>query len=90
MDKVYKGEVNESWMRPDGLGWYVTFATPRTVDGQPMVQMKHGIFPADGWHADRADAVRDVADRLEQLGHRLLAQAATVRAEADKPAEVTT
>lgn len=82
MDKVYKGEVNESWMRPDGLGWYVTFATPRTIDGQPMVQMNHGIFPAEGWHADRAAAVRDVAARLEHLGHRLLAQAAKVRAEA--------
>lgn len=84
MSKVYKGEVNESWMRPDGLGWYVTFATPRTVDGQPMVEMRHGIFPADGWHDDRAKAVRDVADRLEQLGHRLLKQAAEVRAEAEK------
>jgi hypothetical protein len=82
MDKVYQGQVNDSWINADGLGWYVTFATPRTVDGQPMVQMNHGIFPADGWHAERADAVRDVADRLEQLGHRLLAQAARVRAEA--------
>lgn len=83
MDKVYQGQVNDTWMNPDGLGWYVTFATPRTVDGQPMVQMRHGIFPADGWHADRADAVRDVADRLEQLGNRLLDQAAKVRAEAE-------
>lgn len=26
-DRVYKGEVNEWWMRPDGLGWYVSFPT---------------------------------------------------------------
>ena len=87
MSRVYQGQVSDSWFNRDGLSWYVTFGEARTVDGEPMVQLNHGIFPADGWHADRADAVRAAADRIEELGFRLLAQAAQVRAEAGQ--EVT-
>ena len=87
MSKLFKADVSDSWFRADGLSWYVTFGEARTVDGEPMVQLNHGIFPADGWHADRADAVRAAADRIEELGFRLLAQAAQVRAEAGQ--EVT-
>lgn len=83
MSKLYQATVNDSWLNRDGIGWYVTFGEAREVDGQPMVQMNHGIFPAEGWHADRAAAVRAAADRIEQLGHRMLAQAVQVRAEAD-------
>jgi hypothetical protein len=89
MSKLYHAEVNDSWIRADGLGWWVSFGEARTVDGEPHVHLKHGIFPAEGWHESRADAVRAAADRIEQLGHRLLDQAARVRAEADAPAEVT-
>jgi len=88
MSKLYHAGVNDSWFRADGIGWWVTFGEARTVDGEPHVQMNHGIFPADKWHADRADAVRAAADRIEQLGHRLLAQAARVRAEAESQTEV--
>ena len=87
MSKLFKADVSDSWFRADGLSWYVTFGEARTVDGEPMVQLNHGIFPADGWHADRADAVRAAADRIEELGFRLVRQAAQVRAEAEK--EVT-
>ena len=88
MSKLFKPEVNDSWIRPDGLGWWVAFGEARTVDGNPHVQMRQAILPAEGWHDNRADAVRAAADRIEQLGHRLLDQAARVRAEADAPAEV--
>jgi hypothetical protein len=88
MTKLYHAEVNDSWFRADGLSWYVTFGEARTVDSEPMVQLNHGIFPAEGWHENRADAVRAAADRIEQLGHRLLDQAARVRAEADAKTEV--
>ena len=88
MSKMFKPEVNDSWFRADGLGWWVAFGEATKLEGQRYVQMKHAMFPADGWHDNRADAVRAAADRIEQLGHRLLDQAARVRAEADAPAEV--
>jgi hypothetical protein len=88
MSKLFKPEVNDSWFRVDGLGWWVAFGEARTVDGERHVQMKHAMFPAEGWHENRADAVRAAADRIEQLGHRLLDQAARVRAEADAKTEV--
>lgn len=84
MSKLFHADVSDSWFRVDGLSWYVTFGEAREVDGQTMVQMNHGIFPADGWYADRADAVRAAADRIEELGFRLVRQAAEVRAEAEK------
>lgn len=84
MTRLYQGQVSDSWFRADGLSWYVTFGEARTVDSEPMVQLNHGIFPADGWYADRADAVRAAADRIEELGFRLVRQAAQVRAEAEK------
>lgn len=87
MSKLFKADVSDSWFRADGLSWYVTFGEARTVDGEPMVQLNHGIFPADGWYAERADAVRAAADRIEELGFRLVRQAAQVRAEAES--EVT-
>jgi len=88
MSKLFKPEVNDSWFRVDGLGWWVAFGDSRMVDGVPHVEMKHCIFPAEGWHENRADAVRAAADRIEHLGHRLLAQAARVRAEAESQTEV--
>jgi hypothetical protein len=83
MTRLYQGQVSDSWFRAEGLGWYVTFGEARSVDGEPMVQLNHGIFPADGWYADKADAVRAAADRIEELGFRLVRQAAQVRAEAE-------
>lgn len=88
MSKLFKPEVNDSWFHADGLGWWIAFGESRTVDGEPHVQMRHAMFPAEGWHENRADAVRAAADRIEQLGRRLLDQASRVRAEADAPSEV--
>ena len=88
MTKLFKPEVNDSWIRADGLGWWVAFGEAKKLEGQRYVETRHAMFPADGWHETRADAVRAAADRIEQLGRRLLDQATRVRAEADAPAEV--
>jgi hypothetical protein len=49
-----------------------------------MVQMPHGLFPADGWHTSEQESIKHAAQRVEALGHLLLAQADRMRAEADK------
>lgn len=84
MTRLYKATVNDSWMRSQGLGWFVQFGEPRTVDGTPMVQLSSGIFPATGWHADEQSAVREAADRIERIGHKLIRQAVNMRIEAAK------
>jgi hypothetical protein len=90
MTKLYKTTVNDIGMRSDGLGFFTQWGTPRTVDGTPMVQMTHGLFPADGWHATEQEAVNDAAQRIEVIGRRLLAQADRLRAEAAVKDPVTT
>lgn len=94
MTHLYKAYVNESGLKTDGLGWFVQFGTPRTVDAKPMVDLGHAIVSAEGWHAERHDAVNEAAGRIEQLAHRLLDQAAKLRmeaaTEAAKKAVVTT
>jgi len=87
MTKLYKTTVNDFQMSRAGLGFFTQFGESRTIDGTPMVVMPNGVMvPADGWHADRAGALLSAAQRIEQLGHRLLAQADHVRAEAQKEA----
>jgi hypothetical protein len=55
------------------------------VDGTPMVLMPYGVLvPAEGWHADKRGALLEAAQRIEALGHRLLAQADRLREEAEK------
>lgn len=82
MTRLYKATVNDTWMHADGLGWFTQFGEPRTVDGTPMVQLSGGIFPAEGWHADERSAVREAADKIEQIGFKLLRQATDMRAKA--------
>lgn len=86
MTRLYRANVNDSLFSDDGLGWFVQYGTPRTIDGTPMVQLSHGIFPAAGWFAEHHDAVNDAARRIEHLAHRLLDQAAKLRADAAKEA----
>ena len=89
MTKLYKTTVNDSHMRADGLGFFTQYGEPRTIDGTPMVVLPYGVMvPAEGWHADHGDALLDAAKRVEELGHRLLAQADRLREDAAK-AEVT-
>jgi hypothetical protein len=48
-----------------------------------MVRLSGGtLVPATGWHAEFSDAVLEAAQRIEALGHRLLAQADRLRVEA--------
>ena len=56
MTRLYQGQVSDSWFNRDGLSWYVMFGEARSVDGEPMVKLNHGIFPAYGWSADKAEA----------------------------------
>ena len=85
MTKLYKTTVNDSHMRAEGLGFFTQYGEPRTIDGTPMVALPYGVFvPAEGWHADKRGALLDAAQRIVELGHRLLAQADKVREEAEK------
>jgi hypothetical protein len=85
MTKLYKTTVNDSHMRADGLGFFTQCGEPRTIDGTPMVVLPHGVMvPAIGWHADQSGALLAAAQQIVDLGHRLLAQADSLRAQAAK------
>jgi hypothetical protein len=85
MTRLYKTSVNDFNVRSDGLGFFTQYGEPRTVDGTPMVQMPHGVLvPAAGWHPDERGALLEAAQRVVELGQRLLAQADRMRAEAEK------
>ena len=85
MTRLYKTSVNDAGMRSDGFGFFTQYGEPRTVDGTPMVQLPHGVLvPAAGWHADERGALLDAAQRVVELGQRLLAQADRMREEAEK------
>lgn len=86
MTRLWRSTVNDTWMHTEGLGWFIQFGTPRTVDGTPMVQLASGIVAATGWHADEQSAVREAADKIEQIGLKLLRQAADMRAKATEAA----
>lgn len=83
---LYKGYLADTGIRSDGLGWWMQTGTGLIVDGTQMVEIGHAILNESGWHSDRCDALLDVARQVEQLGHRLLAQADTLRADAAKEA----
>lgn len=89
MTKLYKTTVNDSHMRADGLGFFTQFGEPRTIDGTPMVVLPYGVMvPAEGWHADQRGALLEAAQRIVELGHRLIAQADRLRADAEKEEQV--
>lgn len=82
MSTLYQARVNDCWITREGLPVYVQHGEPITVQSTPMVALAHGtICPATGWHADRESAVREAADHIEQIGRRLLDQAASLRRE---------
>ena len=90
MTNLYKASVSDHNVGKDGIGYFVQYGQPLTVDGTPMVRLTGGVLvPAQGWHAEHADAVREAAKRIEDLGHRLLAQADTLRAQAAAKDPVT-
>jgi hypothetical protein len=85
MSNLYKASVSDHHFSQHGIGYFVQHGEPQTVGGNPMVRLTGGtLVPATGWHAEFGDAVREAAQRIEALGHRLLAQADRMRVEADK------
>ena len=85
MTMLYKTTVNDSQMGADGLGFFTQYGKPITVNGTPMVVLPHGVMvPAAGWHADHRGALLDAAQRIVELGNRLIAQADKMRADAEK------
>lgn len=82
---LYRGYTTDT-IGSDGVSHWIQVGTPRTVGGTPMVTIGHTLVPAAGWHEERSDAVLDVAARIEAMGHTLLAQADTLRAEAAREA----
>jgi hypothetical protein len=91
MTNLFKSTVADSQFRADGIAYFTQHGEPMTVNGTPMVRLSHGVLvPAKGWHSEHSDAVREAAQRIEDLGHRLLAQADRLRAEAAVKEEVTT
>ena len=83
MSNLYKSSVSDHGFNKEGLGYFVQHGEPDTVRGNPMVRLTGGtLVPATGWHAEFGDAVREAAQRIEALGHLLLAQADKLRVEA--------
>jgi hypothetical protein len=83
MTNLYKSSVSDHGFTREGLGYFVQHGEPLTVGGEQMVRLSGGVLvPAKGWHTDFSDAVIEAAQRIEALGHRLLAQADKLRVEA--------
>jgi hypothetical protein len=85
MTQLYKATIGDSHFTPEGISYFVQHGEPQTVGGDPMVRLSGGVLvPAKGWHAEFNDTVLEAAQRIEALGHRLLAQADSLRAQAAK------
>ena len=83
MTNLYKASVSDHQFSQHGIGYFVQYGQPMTVGGEPMVKLSGGVLvPAAGWHPEHSHAVLEAAQRVEALGHRLLAQADRLRAEA--------
>ena len=83
MTNLYKASVTDTSFHREGIGYFVQHGEPLTVGGDPMVKLTGGVLvPATGWHSEYGDALLEAAQRIEALGHRLLAQADRLRADA--------
>lgn len=90
MTNLYKSSVTDFNFTREGLSYFVQHGEPLTVGGEQMVRLTGGVLvPATGWHAEFSDAVHEAAQRIEALGHKLLAQADRLRVEAAASKEVT-
>ena len=82
--KLYKIEVHER-QKKDGLDTWLIEGTAIDIHGERMVKLAHGtIIPANGFFSTLAEARLEAARLIEGIGHRLLSQANTLRAEAAK------
>jgi hypothetical protein len=67
----------------EGLALWTASGEPVTVQGRPMVMLRHGAcVPAGGFVATLAEAKRIAADEIDAVRARLAAQAARLREEA--------
>lgn len=67
----------------EGLSVWTSSGEPVTVQGRPMVMLRHGVcIPADGFVATLAEAKRKAADEIDVVRARLAGQAARLREEA--------
>lgn len=84
MSKRFRIDLYDSHFGTNGVYTNTVSGDPVTVDGETMVRLSHGpIVPDKGFHTTLPDACRAAAGRVEAIGHRLLAQAERLRAEAD-------
>ena len=83
MSKRFRIDIHETFTMPGPHGTYTVTGDAVTVDGEQMVRLSCGTLISDeGFHDTLADATRATAVRIEEVGHRLLAQAERLRADA--------
>ena len=83
MSKRFRIDLYDSHFGTSGVYTNTVAGDALAVEGEPMVRLAHGpIVPDKGFHTTLADASRAAAGRIEAIGHRLLAQADRLRAEA--------
>lgn len=83
MAKLYRSMVCDSLFNDNGVTVWTSHGDAVTVDGVQMVKLAGGfIHPADGYASTKSEAVLVAADRVEELGRRLMAQASRMRVEA--------
>jgi hypothetical protein len=83
MSKRFRIDLYDSHFGTNGVYTNTVSGEAVLVDGREMVWLPHGsIVPDQGFHATLPDACRAAAGRVEAIGHRLLAQAERLRAEA--------
>ena len=91
MTNLYKATVSDHRVTLEGVSYFIQHGESVTVGGDPMVKLTGGVLvPAKGWHAEFSDAVLEAAQRIEALGHRLLAQADRIKVEAAASKEKVT
>lgn len=79
---LFKIDIGSS-VGSEGLALWTASGQPVTVQGRPMVMLRHGAcVPAGGFVATLGEAKRIAADEIDAVRARLAAQAARLREEA--------
>lgn len=82
--KLYRAYVSEAPISRDGLDYWIQEGEAVDVYGREMVSLPHAIVPAGDFQMSRAAAIQTAADRIEEVGCRLLAQAEVMRRDASE------
>ena len=81
-EKAYKLTIL-SHLDTGGVQHFFSTGEAFTTDGVKLVRSGRVVFEYDdGWHPSREAAEAAVADHIEEIGRRILAQAARYRREA--------